>query len=87
MTRWQPWLIEAEPQMFVEMSEELAQLRQIKNGEKVKVTSPRGEVMANAIVTTRFRPFQIGSVTVHQVVCHGASAGLLLRMAAITSTY
>jgi formate dehydrogenase major subunit len=67
MTRWQPWLIEAEPQMFVEMSEELAQLRQIKNGEKVKVTSPRGEVMANAIVTTRFRPFQIGSVTVHQV--------------------
>ena len=36
MTRWQPWLVEAQPQMFVEISEELAKLRGIKNGEKVK---------------------------------------------------
>jgi formate dehydrogenase major subunit len=67
MTRWQPWLIEAEPQMFVEMSEELAQLRGVKDGDKVKVSSVRGEVDCVAMVTTRFRPFQIGSVTVHQV--------------------
>lgn len=67
MTRWQPWLIEAEPQMFVEMSQELAKLRGIKNGEKVKVSSVRGEVGAVAIVTTRFRPFKIGDLTVHQV--------------------
>lgn len=67
MTRWQPWLIEAEPQMFVEMSEELAKLRGIKNGEKVKVSSIRGVVEAVAIVTTRFKPFQVGDVTVHQV--------------------
>ncbi len=67
MTRWQPWLIEAEPQMFVEMSEELAQLRGIKNGEKVKVSSVRGEVEAVAMVTTRFKPFKIGDITVHEV--------------------
>ncbi len=67
MTRWQPWLIEAEPQMFVEMSEDLAKLRGIKNGEKVKVSSVRGEVEAVAIVTTRFKPFKIGDLTVHQV--------------------
>jgi formate dehydrogenase major subunit len=67
MTRWQPWLIEAEPQMFVELSEELANMRGIKNGEKVKVSSVRGEVQAVAMVTTRFRPFQLGDVTVHQV--------------------
>ncbi len=67
MTRWQTWLIEAEPQMFVEMSEELAQLRGIKNGDKVKVSSPRGEVGCVAMVTTRFRPFKIGQVTVHEV--------------------
>jgi formate dehydrogenase major subunit len=67
MTRWQPWLVEAQPQMFVEMSEELAKLRGIKNGEKVKVSSIRGEVEAVAIVTTRFRPFKIGDLTVHQV--------------------
>ncbi len=67
MTRWQPWLVEAEPQMFVEMSNELAKLRGIKNGEKVKVSSVRGEVGAVAIVTTRFKPFKIGDLTVHQV--------------------
>jgi formate dehydrogenase major subunit len=67
MTRWQPWLVEAEPQMFVEMSDELAKMRGIKDGDKVKVTSPRGEVTCVAIVTTRFRPFRIGSATVHQV--------------------
>ncbi len=67
MTRWQPWLIEAQPQMFVEMSEELAKLRGIKNGETVKVSSVRGELEAVAIVTTRFKPFKIGDLTVHEV--------------------
>ncbi len=67
MTRWQPWLVEAQPQMFVEISQELAELRGIKNGEKVKVSSVRGEVEAVAIVTTRFRPFKMGDLTVHQV--------------------
>ena len=67
MTRWQPWLIEAEPQMFVEMSEELAKLRGISNGEKVKVSSVRGELEAVAIVTTRFKPFKIGDLTVHEI--------------------
>jgi formate dehydrogenase major subunit len=33
-TRWQSWLTEAQPQVYVEVSEELAQLRGIKNGEK-----------------------------------------------------
>jgi formate dehydrogenase major subunit len=67
MTRWQPWLVEAEPQIFVEMSEELAKLRGIKNGEKVKVSSIRGGVDCVAMVTTRFRPFKMGDLTVHQV--------------------
>jgi len=67
MTRFQPWLVEAQPQMFVEISEELAKLRGIKDGERAKVSSVRGTVDCVAIVTTRFRPFQIGNVTVHQV--------------------
>ncbi len=67
MTRWQPWLIEAQPQMFVEMSEELAKLRGIKDGDKVKVSSARGELDCVALVTTRFRPFKIGQSEVHQV--------------------
>jgi formate dehydrogenase major subunit len=67
MTRYQDWLVEAEPQMFCEMSEELAKLRGIKNGEKVILESVRGEVWAIAIVTKRFKPFKVLGQTVHQI--------------------
>jgi formate dehydrogenase major subunit len=67
LTRWLPWLIEAEPQLFVEMSEELAKLKGIGNGDMVVVESPRGSVQAVAIVTKRFRPFKVMDQEVHQV--------------------
>ncbi len=67
MTRWQPWLLEAQPQLFVEMSHELARLKGIKNGEKVIVESARGKVEAVALLTHRFRPFKIQGNVIHQV--------------------
>jgi len=67
MTRWQPWLLETEPQLFVEMSRELAGMIRIKNGEKVIVESARGELEAVAVVTIRWRPFNIQGNIVHQV--------------------
>ncbi|RLC25098.1 MAG: formate dehydrogenase-N subunit alpha [Deltaproteobacteria bacterium] len=67
MTRWQPWLLETQPQLFVEMSPELAGMRGIKNGEKVIVESARGQVIAVAIVTHRFRPFNIQGSVIHEV--------------------
>jgi formate dehydrogenase major subunit len=67
MTRWQPWLIEAQPQLWVEMSTELGNLKGIKNGEKVFVQSARGQVEAVAMVTHRFKPFNIAGQTIHQV--------------------
>jgi formate dehydrogenase major subunit len=67
MTRHVPWLLEMVPQQFVEMSEELAKEQGIKNGQKVKVSSARGEVWAMALVTTRFKPFKVAGSTVHQV--------------------
>jgi formate dehydrogenase major subunit len=67
LTRWQPWLLELQPQLFVEMSNELAKLKGIKNGDMCKVSSARGEVEAVAMVTGRFRPFTIQGLTVHQV--------------------
>jgi formate dehydrogenase major subunit len=67
MTRPQPWLLEAHPQCFVEMSEELAKLKGIKNGERVMATSARGSLECTAIVTKRFKPFTVGGSTVHQV--------------------
>jgi formate dehydrogenase major subunit len=67
MSRWLPWLAEAHPDMFVELSEELAEEKGIKAGEKVKVSSARGTIEAVAIVTKRFKPFQVDGKTVHQV--------------------
>jgi formate dehydrogenase major subunit len=67
MTRPQPWLLELQPQVFVELSEELAKLKGIKNGERVLATSARGSLECTAIVTKRFKPFKIGGNVVHQV--------------------
>ncbi len=67
MTRHEPWQLEMEPQVFVEMSEELAKDKGIKNGEKVTVKSARGELWAIAIVTNRFKPFKVAGQTIHQV--------------------
>ena len=67
LTRWLPWLIEAEPQVFCEMSLELAKLREIKNGDRVMVETSRGKLEAAAIVTSRLKPFNIAGQTVHQI--------------------
>jgi formate dehydrogenase major subunit len=67
MTRYQSLLVETEPQMFVELSEELAELRGIKNGERVLVSSPRGKLEAIAMVTKRWAPFKVAGQTIHEV--------------------
>jgi formate dehydrogenase major subunit len=67
LTRHEPWQMEMVPQIFVEMSKELAKEKGIKSGDKVNVSSARGKLWAIAIVTERFRPFKIMNSTVHQV--------------------
>jgi formate dehydrogenase major subunit len=67
LTRWLPWLIEAEPQVFCEMSVELGKLRGIKNGDRVIVETQRGKLEAVAIVTSRLKPFNIAGQTIHQI--------------------
>jgi formate dehydrogenase major subunit len=56
-----------QPGMFVEMSKELAKERSIENGEKVIVKAARGELEATAVVTARFKPFDINGTMIHQV--------------------
>jgi formate dehydrogenase major subunit len=67
MTRHSPWLLEMQPQVFVEMSRELARKLAIKNGEKVRVDSARGSLWAIAVVTGRLKPLEVMGSTVHQV--------------------
>ena len=45
--------------MFVELSEELAREKGIKNGSKVIVSTTRGDIEALACVTKRFKPFKV----------------------------
>lgn len=67
MTRNLPWLVELQPQMFIELNEELAMEREITNGSKVIIESARGEIEAVAIVTERLRPFVVNGRMIHQI--------------------
>ncbi len=67
LTRNLPWLAELMPNMFVELSEELAREKGIKNGSKVIVSTTRGDIEALACVTKRFKPFKVGGKEVHQI--------------------
>lgn len=67
MTRNLPWNVELMPEMFVELSEELAAEKGIVNGGRLIVETARGKIEAIALVTNRFRPFQINGRRVHQV--------------------
>lgn len=56
-----------QPQQFVEIGEALAKEKGIKNGEKVVVSSNRGEIEAVAVVTKRIRPLTVNGKVVHTV--------------------
>jgi formate dehydrogenase major subunit len=67
MSRWLPWLSELQPELFVEISPELAQEKGVQNLDWVRVSSPRGQVRAKALVTRRLRPLQVAGKTIHHV--------------------
>ena len=67
MSRWLPWLTELQPELFVEISPELAQEKGIKNLDWCRISSPRTQIRAKALVTRRLRPFTIDGKVIHQV--------------------
>jgi formate dehydrogenase major subunit len=67
MTRWLPWLASLQPELFIEISPELAVERGIDNAGWVTVSTPRGAIECKALVTRRIRPFRVADRTVHQV--------------------
>lgn len=66
-TRNLPWLVEVRPEMFIEISKELAEEKGIANGDIVRVWNNRGEIEAPACVTIRLRPFDIDGEKVHEI--------------------
>jgi formate dehydrogenase major subunit len=67
MSRFNSWLNELQPEMFVELSPELAAEKGIEHGGWMTVTSPRGTIEARAMVTRRIKPLRINGRVVHQV--------------------
>lgn len=67
MTRRLPWLLELQPQLFVEIGKELAEIKKIKSGDKVKVSTIRGEVTGIAIVTSRIPVYMLGEQKVFMI--------------------
>ena len=67
MTRWLPWLAALQPELFVEISPELARDRGIENTGWATVSTPRGAIECKALVTRRLQPFQVMGRTVHQI--------------------
>jgi formate dehydrogenase major subunit len=67
MSRWVPWLAELMPELFCEMSPELANEKGITNGDYMTIETARGVIQARALVTRRMKPFVIDGKTVHQI--------------------
>jgi formate dehydrogenase major subunit len=67
MSRWLPYLSELQPEMFCEVSPELAAERGLVNGGWATIVSARTAIEARVLVTDRLRPLDIEGRTVHQV--------------------
>jgi len=67
MSRWNPWLTELQPELFIELGPELAQEKGIQNLDWVRISTPRATIKAKALVTRRLRPFKVGGKLVHHV--------------------
>jgi len=67
MSRWLPYLSELQPEMFCEVSPELAAERGLVNNGWATIISPRAAIEARVLVTDRMKPLIIGGRTVHQI--------------------
>ncbi len=67
MTRTLSHLAELQPELFCEISPELARTIRVGQGELVTISTPRGAISARALVTPRMRPLRVQGRLVHQV--------------------
>jgi formate dehydrogenase major subunit len=67
MSRWLPYLSELQPEMFCEVSPELAVERGLEPYGWATIVSPRAAIEARVLVTERMGPLVVGGHTVHQI--------------------
>jgi formate dehydrogenase major subunit len=67
MSRWLPYLAELQPELFCEVSPELAAERGLEHAGWATVISARGAIEAKVLVTRRMKPLKVGGRLVHQI--------------------
>jgi formate dehydrogenase major subunit len=67
MSRWTPYLAELQPELFCEVSPELASVRGLEHAGWATVVSARGAIEARVMVTDRMTPLRIDGRVLHQV--------------------
>jgi formate dehydrogenase major subunit len=67
MSRTVHYLSELQPELFCEVSPELAEERGLHHGDWVTVVTMRSAIEARAMVTDRMKPLRVQGRTIHQV--------------------
>jgi formate dehydrogenase major subunit len=67
MSRWLSWLSELQPEMFCEVSRELAAECALVNGSWATLTTARGEIECRVLVTDRMKPIRVRGRTLHTI--------------------
>jgi formate dehydrogenase major subunit len=77
MSRFLSHLAELQPELFAEMSPELATELKVRNGDYISIVSLRGAIESRALVSRRMRPMHLDGKTVHQIAMpfHFGSSG------------
>ncbi len=84
MSRWQSYLAELQPEMFCEVSPDLAAERGLEHGGWATVISARNAIEARVLVTDRMAPLRMDGRSVHQIAMpfHWGPNGLVVGDAA-----
>ena len=67
MSRWLPYLSELQPEMFCEISPELADEHGLEDYGWATIISPRSAIEVKCLVTERVKPLTIAGETFHQI--------------------
>jgi formate dehydrogenase major subunit len=67
MSRWSSYLSELQPEMFCEVSPELADEQGLSNGGWATLVSPRGVIESRVLVTDRMVPLSVDGQVLHQI--------------------
>jgi formate dehydrogenase major subunit len=67
MSRWLSWLSELQPEMFCEVSPQLAQEKGLGNGAWATIVTARAEIETRVLVTERVGTLRIGGRDVHLI--------------------